>query len=193
MTGLFERIEGLMGMDDRVWARHANPFSVYTRILSGPLIFLAFWSVFWIGFLGLGLIAFAVLWIWANPRLFPPPKDTESWATKGVLGERVFLNRKAVPIPIGHGRAAYLTTAFAIGFVVITVYGFLTRDFITALAGWHGALVAKLWFVDRMAWLWEEMRAMHPVYTAWDRADWTASLEQNAAHGQNKNVADEPQ
>ena len=34
----------LMAMDDRVWMRHANPWSGYTRIATAPFLFIAIWS-----------------------------------------------------------------------------------------------------------------------------------------------------
>ncbi|MEM6414138.1 MAG: DUF6653 family protein [Pseudomonadota bacterium] len=173
---IFRGSERLMGMDNRIWARHASPLSVYSRVVTGPLIFFALWSPFWIGWKGVGFIIIAGIWTWLNPRAFPAPKSTDSWATKGVLGERAFLNRKTVPIPDGHLIAARIATGCSILFAIIALYGFITRNFWAAFAGWHGAIIAKIWFVDRCVWLWEEMRAMHPVYTAWDNADWETEL-----------------
>jgi len=173
---IFEGAQKAMAMTDRVWARHANPWSGYTRLISGTLIFFAAWSVYWIGWYAAGPIGLALLWVWINPRLFPPPKTTVSWATKGVLGERVFLNRKTIPVPVGHRRVGWITTLISLAFLVLTVYGFIERQFWTAFTAWHAAMLAKIWFIDRMVWLWETMKTEHPVYQAWDRADWTAAL-----------------
>ena len=161
--------EALMGMDDRTWTRHANPWSGWTRLASTPVWFLALWSPFWIGWYAAFPIAAMAAWTWLNPRLFPPPKTADSWMTKGVLGERVWLNRKAVPIPPGHVRAAHITTAISMGFLAITVYGLIVGDFWASLTGWHAAVLAKLWFLDRMVWLWTEMQDADPRYQAWKR------------------------
>ncbi|CUH46203.1 hypothetical protein RUA4292_00368 [Ruegeria atlantica] len=41
--------ERLMGMKDEIWLRHANPWSVWTRVLTPlPLLALAIWSREWI-------------------------------------------------------------------------------------------------------------------------------------------------
>ena len=40
------------GMTDEVWRRHANPWSVWTRYLAGPILILAVWSRFWIEVVG---------------------------------------------------------------------------------------------------------------------------------------------
>ena len=61
----------LFGMRDEVWARHVNPWSVWTRMPIIALIVLAIWARVWLGWwclVPLGLIAF---WTWLKPRLMP--------------------------------------------------------------------------------------------------------------------------
>ena len=171
---LFRLSERLMSMDDATWARHANPLSAWTRFAATPLIFLAMWSPFEIGWWGVLLIGLAGLWTWINPRLFGPPRSTRNWASQVVLGERAFQARRTVPIPDHHRRLAGLTTALSAGFLAMAVAGFLRADFWLAFTAWHAAILAKLWFCDRMVWLWSDMRAATPTYRAWDAADWSA-------------------
>lgn len=173
----FAWTERLMSMDDTVWARHANPLSVYSRIAGGTAVFLAVWSPYWLGWWGAVLIALAAMWIWLNPRLFPPPEDTKSWATRGVLGERVFLNRKKVPVPEAHRRVALIATGCAAAFLGLTILGLVKQEFWLAFTAWHASTVAKLWFCDRMVWLWDDMKAATPVYRAWDEARWNLAPE----------------
>lgn len=172
-----------MRMTDASWARHANPWSVYTRILGGTLVFFSLWSIYWIGWYSLFAIATSAFWIYINPRIFSPPRTTSSWAAKGVLGERAFLNRRAVPIPAGHARLAWITTAISAAFLAISVYGILYKNFWAAFSAWHAATVSKLWFVDRMVWLWGVMKDKHPVYQSWAQGDWTASFANSAGSG----------
>jgi hypothetical protein len=49
MSDVFRSLERLMAMDDRVWRRHANPWSGWTRVTVLPLLVLAIWSRVWIG------------------------------------------------------------------------------------------------------------------------------------------------
>jgi hypothetical protein len=49
MADVFRSLERLMAMDDRVWRRHANPWSGWTRVTALPLLVLAIWSRVWIG------------------------------------------------------------------------------------------------------------------------------------------------
>ncbi|MEO1472187.1 MAG: DUF6653 family protein [Pseudomonadota bacterium] len=174
---LFRAAERLMAMDDRAWARHASDASVYTRIASSVPWFLALWSVHWIGGWAVVPLGLMAAWTVANPRLFAAPARADGWAQRGVLGERAFLNRAIVPIPVAFVRAGWITTAVAIVLLAVTIWGLVIGDIALAATGWAGALVAKLWFVDRMAWLWGEMKDRHPVYAAWARADWRARLE----------------
>lgn len=160
-------------MDDRAWARHANPWSGYTRAVGSIGVFFTAWSLYWIGWWGFVPLTIAVLWTWLNPRLFPPPNNTESWMTKGALGERVFLNRRLVSIPAGYLSATIIINGFSFAFLLICAYGFLTQNFWAAFAGWHAAVMAKIWWVDRMVRLWELMRDKDDLYRRWNNAEWT--------------------
>ncbi len=93
----------LMSMDETTWERHASPFSVWTRVLTGlPVLLIAVWSIKLIGWWSLITMIIALLWIWLNPRLFSPPRNTNNWASKVTFGERVWLNRSFLPIPKHH-------------------------------------------------------------------------------------------
>jgi hypothetical protein len=72
-------------LSERVWRRHSNPWSVWTRILSYPLVYLPFWNRSW----KQGVVVAA--WLAANPVIFPEPEDDSSWVTRGVLGEKLWM------------------------------------------------------------------------------------------------------
>lgn len=74
---------GLTGADG--WRRHANPWSVYTRIPVPLLLTAAIWSRAWIGWWSLLPVAAVVVWTMVNPRVFPPPQSIDTWASRGVL------------------------------------------------------------------------------------------------------------
>ncbi|MCP4303439.1 MAG: hypothetical protein GY788_00860, partial [bacterium] len=123
-AGFAGQIASLFGMSDEVWARHASGWSVWTRLASFPLLLVAIWSRVWVGWgWAAALIAIVVVWLWLNPRVFSPPATTDNWAAKVTFGERVWLNRKAIPIPRHHATAAYLLSAISgVGFA-IALYG----------------------------------------------------------------------
>jgi len=159
----------LFGMDDRTWERHASPWSVWTRIASLPLLLLAIWSHAWLGIWALAAVAAAMLWLWLNPRLFPAPERTDTWSAKATFGERIALNRKTVPVPAHHTRMAHaLIAVSAVGFAA-ALAGALSNDLLPTVAGGLVAWFAKMWFCDRMVWLYEDMKVRHPAYAAWER------------------------
>lgn len=154
---VYRAAERLMAMDDAAWARHANPWSVWTRFAALPLLTLAVWSRVWLGWGALVPTALALLWIWLNPRVFGPPASTDGWASKGVLGERLFLARRERPIPRRHVRAANLLTLVSAAGAAALVYGFVVLHVWATVFGLVVAVGAKTWFVDRMVWLYEEV------------------------------------
>jgi hypothetical protein len=155
------------GMDERTWARHANPWSVWTRNSGIPLLVLAIWSRVWLGWWSMVPLLLVVLWIWLNPRLFPVPSSTDSWASRAVLGERVWMNRAEVPVPPHHRRVPHLLTALAALGVPWIAWGLYDLGLWPTLFGTLLVFSGKLWFLDRMVWLYQDMKDLHPDYRRW--------------------------
>lgn len=167
---IFRLAERLMFMDETAWARHAHPLSVWTRVLLGlPLLILAVWSRVWIG--GWWLLALAAVlgFIWVNPRMAPVPRHTDNWGAKAVFGERIWLNRKATPIPARHRLAPHLLTAVSALGLPFLLWGLYALAIWPTLLGAAFIYLGKMWFVDRMVWLFEDMKDTHPEYAAWLR------------------------
>ena len=154
---IFKLAEKSMSMDEATWAKHANPHSVFTRFSCLPLIVLAIWSRSWLGWWCLVPLAMAILWTWLNPRFFKAPASTDNWASKGVLGERLFLNRAVEPIPSHHQTMAYILTGMSVVGVVFLAWGLAVLDPVVTLAGLLLTVIPKVWFVDRMVWLFEDI------------------------------------
>ncbi|MBU2865624.1 hypothetical protein KO497_01340 [Pacificibacter marinus] len=142
-----------MAMDEATWARHSNPISGWSRVSILPLFALAVWSRTWLGWHALWCIVLIVLWTWLNPRLFGPPKSNDAWMTQGVLGERIWLARKAHPIARHHDRVTRLLNITAGLGILGLAFGVWQLDLGFTLAGLITAMGAKLWFLDRMVWL----------------------------------------
>lgn len=163
-----QRIAAAFAMTDAVWERHANPWSGYTRFVILPLAVLAIWARVWIGAWCLVPLGVLALWTWVNPRAFPPPVHSEAWITCAVLGERVWLNARSIPIPRHHARAATLLAWLPMAGVAPMAWGLVALDPWAAALGTLIVILAKLWFLDRMAWLWHDMRG-HAGYRGWHR------------------------
>lgn len=166
---LFDYAENLMGMNDQVWARHANPWSGWSRLTTLPLIAMAVWSRIWIGWWAAIPLVIFLSWIWINPRLFPLPKRTDNWMSKGVMGERVWLNRRLVPIAKRHADMAIILSVVSGLGAAVYIGGLIWLDVWATLGGMAVSMISKLWFVDRMVWLYEDMAPDHPEYQAWMR------------------------
>ncbi|MEJ2008899.1 MAG: hypothetical protein P8Z30_12225 [Acidobacteriota bacterium] len=164
----FERkVARAFRMDERARRRHSNPWSVYTRFTMVPLLALAFWSRVWLGGWSLIPIAAVLLWLWLNPRIFPEPKSTDNWASKVVLGEWVWMNRKAVPVPRHHRRLPNILSIAGAAGAVLFIWGLvILHPWITA-EGATIMIASKLWFADRMVWLYEGMKDATPEYRSW--------------------------
>ncbi len=156
------RIADALLMDGRSWARHANPWSFWTRLPILPLIALAIWSRAWIGWWCLVPLAALLAWVWLNPRAFPAPRRAEGWMGAAVLGEQVWLARGARPIPQHHAAWATGLSALAGLGVPPLVWGLWAFEIWPLLLGLAIILGSKLWFLDRMAWLYADMATQHP-------------------------------
>ena len=166
---IFALSERMMAMDDATWARHANPLSVYSRMSILPLMSLAVISRIWLGWYALVPVALVILWTWWNPRAFGPPKTTDSWSAHGTFGERVFLNRKNIPIPAHQSRWAIALGGVSGVGAIPWIYGLWSLDYGMVLFGLALMIGGKLWFVDRMVWLYQDMKQADPSYTSWQR------------------------
>ena len=74
------------------------------------------------------------------------------------MGERLLLNRKLKPIPGHHQQMAYLLTAASVVGMLVLGYGLYQLSGWATLCGLLMTIGAKLWFVDRMVWLYQDMR-----------------------------------
>ncbi len=166
---LERKIAKVFRLTDENWMRHSNPWSVWTRYSALPLIVLAFWSRAWIGWWCLIPGGGSILWMFFNPVFFNKPLSTKNWASKAVLGERVYLNRDKVEIPDIHKTPLYgiLKVMSLIG-VVMATWAVIFYSVWGAVLGVTLAYIGKSWFLDRMVWLYETMKSENEEYQKWE-------------------------
>lgn len=156
-----------MSMDDASWHRHSNPWSVYTRFTTLPLISLAVYSREWLGVYSLLPVILSLFWVWLNPRLFSPPKTTNNWASMGTFGERIYLNRKCEELPAHHLKFCLMLQLLSALGLPFFCYGLYSLDIWLIILGNVWIMAFKAWFVDRMVWLYMDMKSSNPVYQGW--------------------------
>jgi hypothetical protein len=162
-----ESILGAFRMDEATWERHANPWSVWTRFSAMPLLVLAAWSRVWLRRWALAPIALAVLWTWLNPRVFGRPRSTDNWASKSVLGERVVTSADAASIPARHRLMPNLLNGVSGVGSLFVIAGVAKLRVWPTLLGMALVYLGKVWYLDRMVWLYEDVKDAKPEYRSW--------------------------
>lgn len=163
------KVARLFGLTGDAWMRHASPRSVWSRFSCLSLIAVAIWSRDWIGWYCLIPISLAAAWMMLNPRVFGVPTSTRSWASKAVFGERIWSERESVGIPDQFtSRVPMLANAYGcIGLALLT-YGLIALDVWLVVAGIVVVHGAKLWYLDRMVLLFDDVKQRRPDYANWE-------------------------
>ena len=130
---------------------------------------LAIWSREWIGWWSLAAVALVLVFTVVNPLLFPQPRSTRNWASKGVFGERIWTERSRVELPPQfRSKVLQVTYAIQVAGMAVMAYGLVRLDLLAVVSGLIIVQTAKAWCIDRMVLLYEHMKAGNPAYAAWE-------------------------
>jgi hypothetical protein len=154
-------------LSDETWKRHANPWSVWTRYASFPVLIAAIWSRVWLDGWALVPVGLTLAWLAWNPRAFPPPRSTDNWASKAVMGERIWTGLKGEEIPPQHRIVPGVAGGVSMLGLPFLIWGLIVLDLAITALGAAIVIIAKTWFVDRMVWLFEDMKDTKPEYRSW--------------------------
>ncbi|NEO26922.1 MAG: hypothetical protein F6K03_08510, partial [Kamptonema sp. SIO4C4] len=138
-----------------------------TRFTVLPLLIVAVWSRVWLGWGAIAPVLLVLLWTWVNPRLFPKPQSTRNWASKAVLGERVWINRNKVAVPEHHQTVPTILNLISGLGLPFLIWGLYHLSIWPTLLGTVLVYLGKIWFVDRMVWLYHDMQNATPEYQSW--------------------------
>ena len=131
---------GTSGLVDRFfWSGHANPWSVWTLVLAYPTLVYAIYRR------QRPLLVGTLLFVILNPILAPPPANDRAWATRVVLGERVWLEEGVWP------SQDLLFTILAAPIYLFTLGSAARRRPVQTVVGVIASMVVMLVFFDRMA------------------------------------------
>jgi hypothetical protein len=163
----FERkIAYLFRLTEENWMKHANPWSVWTRYSVLPVIILAFWSRVWIEWWSVIPVILSLAWLFFNPVLFKKARSTKNWASKSVLGERVWLNRDKRDIPQHHKTLPSILNGISFIGMLLSIWAIVMLSVWPAIVGMSLVFLGKSWYLDRMVWLYEDMKHV-PEYENW--------------------------
>lgn len=142
--------EKIMGMSEQDWQRHTNPWSGWSRLITLPLLAFSIWSRVWIGPWFYLLLLLSLLWIWINPRLFKIPKNTENWMSKGVLGEKIWLQKKYICVPHSYKYLIRILNTFSALGMIPYIYGLVILNLYLVILGMVIIIISKLYFIHIM-------------------------------------------
>jgi len=165
---ILDRTTKIFGLNDETWMQHSNPWSVWTRFIILPLLAISIWSREFIGVYSIVLVGVLIFWTWINPRFFGKPITTKRWSSKAVLGERVWLKRTELPIPEHHVKAAAILNIITGSGLPFLIWGLYTLHIYSVVLGLFIVIVGKMWFLDRMVWLYEDMKNKSEEYISWE-------------------------
>jgi hypothetical protein len=157
----------LFKLTDENWMKHANPWSVWTRYSVLPIIVLALWSRAWIGWWAAVPVLISLAWMFVNPVVFKKAGSTKSWASKSVLGERVWSNRDRIDIPAYHKITPHILIGVSSLGMVLSIWAIVTLSIWPAILGTSLVYLGKSWYLDRMVWIYEDMKHI-PEYGKWE-------------------------
>lgn len=119
------------------WRRHANPWSGWSRFLAGPLLMYAIYARK--RRMLVGLLAFTVI----NPVLFPPPKSTDNWMSRGVEAERFWLTNGP------RWSLTNLLNAVNVPISLFALFSAIRRRPLGTVLGTIGMMSLKMAFIQR--------------------------------------------
>lgn len=118
---------------------------------------------------GWTVVVLAALAIWAliNPRAFPPPASTRSWASRAVLGERLWLADPRTGLAL-RGLIRGGMVLATIGLVPLA-WGLFAIAAGPTLLGLGLTLAGKFVFLHAMVRLYDAAAAADPAIGSWLR------------------------
>jgi hypothetical protein len=153
--GVLDKYARMAGMSEEAWMRHANPWSVWTRFGAIPLIILSIWSRVWIGWWALAPLALVMLWLWWNPRAFSPIDKPIAWSSKGICGERLWLqDRSRMPADFALVQRFWIVGAL-VG-VSLLAWGLIVLEVWPTVFGAALLVYGQLWRIDRLVIFYDQ-------------------------------------
>ncbi|NDJ88871.1 DUF6653 family protein [Mycolicibacter kumamotonensis] len=91
-----------------IFARHAHPWSAWSRWATTPLILVPVWRRSWSD------AAWVSAWFALNPVIFGAPADVSAWSTRAMLGEEQWITDRPADVALLVNLAGAAATATAL-------------------------------------------------------------------------------
>ena len=131
--------------NEKIWKRHTNPLSGWTRVIAFYLIPVSVWFQNWFLLIGL-LIFFAI-----NPIIFPVPKNKDNWMSKSILGEELWTKKGVIQKDF-----PTILNLFNGLFFFVLIYAAYNNLLEITVFSTILSSVFKLWYLDRMVFYYEK-------------------------------------
>jgi hypothetical protein len=122
----------------KVFERHANPWSAWSRWGTTPLVVVPVWTRRWTH------AAPVLAWMIANAVVFPKPDHERAWATRAVLGEEMWIVERPLD-------AAMAVNAGSAACLIAALVAARRRALAPAIAGTAGAMALIMVYWKQMA------------------------------------------
>jgi hypothetical protein len=143
-------------MSDLSWRRHANPWSVYTRLATVPVAAATGWSRVWIGEWAWAPGILIATWLWLNVRVFSPVTTPTAWASKAIFGERLWMEGAA--LASSQRVLSRILVALGGASMLVLIFGVATLHLVCVALGCAGVVAAQLLRLALFAQLYERHR-----------------------------------
>lgn len=141
-------------MSDEHWRRHANPWSVWTRMLGLAPMIGSLWFRDTLGWWTVAILVASAVWMWLNPRAFREVTTPRSWAEMGIYGEKMWVDKAPASLP--HRAAIARIALIALPGVALLALGLYALSPWPTLFGLAMILLSQLWQIDRFVWIYRD-------------------------------------
>lgn len=129
-------------LPQRVWSRHANPKSGWTRLAAYPLLVYAVYAR------SNRLLAAVVAFLAINPFLFPAPEtEPDDWMYRAVRAEEWWSDQGRPFVGVGYPQVLSLFGLLAFS---CNLYAARKRRPVATVIATVATMGLKLWFVDEL-------------------------------------------
>lgn len=159
--GTLDNIQSSVASDTNVWRRHANPWSVWTRLAAVPAFAIVVFARDVLGWWTLVLVVLLGIWMWLNVKVFSPVHDDERWESRAIFGEKFWLDRKSKNLPQHHLNWIMRLNVASMLMILPMAWGLWVLDPWATAFGSLGLVAGQIWALDRYSWLYaDETRGM---------------------------------